>query len=153
MPSQLSDISHVIQLAVAPVFLLTALGTILSALNIRLGRIIDRRRVLEHRLQTPPQADSGTESIVSELQILAQRIRLTYHSIMFAVASGILVCLVVATGFLGVFVAIDLSEAVGVMFVLAMFCMIGCLVTLLREIFLAVAAGQHDVVVKGTPRA
>jgi hypothetical protein len=72
---------------------------------------------------------------------------------MFAVAGGILVCLVVATGFLGVFVAIDLSEAVGVMFVLAMFCMIGCLVTLLREIFLAVAAGQHDVVVKGTPRA
>jgi hypothetical protein len=153
MPTQLSDIAHVIQLAVAPVFLLTAIGTILSALNIRLGRIIDRRRVLENRLQAQPQDEGGPEAIVSELQMLAQRIRLTYHSIMFAVASGILVCLVVATGFLGVFVAIDLSDVVGVMFVLSMFSLIGSLVTLLREIFLAVAAGQHDVLAKATPRA
>jgi hypothetical protein len=149
MPSQLSDIAHVIQLAVAPVFLLTAIGTVLSALNIRLGRIIDRRRLLEARLQTP---DEGSrDAIVTELRILGKRIRLIYHSIMFAVASGILVCLVVATGFVGVFVAIDLSDAVGVMFMLSMLCLIGCLVTLLREIFLAVEAGQHDTLRKAVP--
>ena len=44
-----SDITRIIQLAVAPVFLLTAIGTILSALNNRLGRIVDRRRVLEEK--------------------------------------------------------------------------------------------------------
>jgi hypothetical protein len=146
MPSQLSDIAHVIQLAVAPVFLLTAIGTVLSALNIRLGRIIDRRRLLEARLQTPDEASN--DAIVTELRMLGKRIRLIYHSIMFAVASGILVCLVVATGFVGVFVAIDLSDAVGVMFMLSMLCLIGCLVTLLREIFLAVEAGQHDTLRK-----
>lgn len=151
MPSQLSDIAHVIQLAVAPVFLLTAIGTILSALNVRLGRIIDRRRVLEARLLTPQDQADG-EGIVSELRVLGRRIRLTYHSIMFAVASGILVCLVVATGFVGVFVAVDLSEAVGVMFMLSMLCLIGCLVTLLREIFLAVEAGQHDALTRIAPR-
>ena len=37
-----SDITRIIQLAVAPVFLLTAIGTILSALNNRLGRIVDK---------------------------------------------------------------------------------------------------------------
>jgi hypothetical protein len=149
MPSQLSDIAHVIQLAVAPVFLLTAIGTVLSALNIRLGRIIDRRRLLEARLQTPDEASN--DAIVTELRMLGKRIRLIYHSIMFAVASGILVCLVVATGFVGVFVAIDLSDAVGVMFMLSMLCLIGCLVTLLREIFLAVEAGQHDTLRKAVP--
>ena len=47
-----TDITRIIQLAVAPVFLLTAIGTILSALNNRLGRIVDRRRVrwcIRHR--------------------------------------------------------------------------------------------------------
>ena len=36
-----------VQLAVAPVFLLTAIGTVIAALNIRLGRAVDRRRHLE----------------------------------------------------------------------------------------------------------
>ncbi|MGH8759889.1 MAG: DUF2721 domain-containing protein, partial [Burkholderiales bacterium] len=46
MDANVTDIARIIQLAVAPVFLLTAIGTILSALSIRLGRIVDRRRVL-----------------------------------------------------------------------------------------------------------
>ena len=47
--NQLADITHTIQLAVAPVFLLSALGTVLSVLATRLGRIIDRARLLEAR--------------------------------------------------------------------------------------------------------
>ena len=43
----LSDITHTIQLAVAPVFLLSALGTTLSVLTTRLSRIIDRARLLD----------------------------------------------------------------------------------------------------------
>ena len=47
METHITDITHVIQLAVAPVFLLTAIGTLITALNNRLGRVIDRRRVLQ----------------------------------------------------------------------------------------------------------
>jgi len=42
--AHISEITRVIQLAVAPVFLLTAVGTIIAALNVRLGRAVDRRR-------------------------------------------------------------------------------------------------------------
>src|SRR5581483_7716102 len=42
----LGDVAHVIQLAIAPVFLLTAVGTVLNVLANRLGRTVDRRRVL-----------------------------------------------------------------------------------------------------------
>ena len=49
MDSHLTDISRVIQLAVAPVFLLTAIATMINALNVRLGRIVDRRRVVQER--------------------------------------------------------------------------------------------------------
>ena len=52
METHITDITHVIQLAVAPVFLLTAIGTLITALNNRLGRVIDRRRVLQGALLT-----------------------------------------------------------------------------------------------------
>jgi Protein of unknown function (DUF2721) len=51
MPADhLQDITHTIQLAVAPVFLLTALGTTLGVLASRLGRIVDRARRGGHPL-------------------------------------------------------------------------------------------------------
>lgn len=150
MESQLIDISHVIQLAVAPVFLLTAIGTILTALNSRLGRIVDRRRVVEERLQgLPPDQGEKARACVSELQVLARRIRLIYHAMVFSVMSGILICLVVATAFLGVFIRFDLSETVGVTFALAMFSLIGALAMFLREVFLAIEAGRHAIMLKG----
>jgi len=51
LESHLTDITHVIQLAVAPVFLLTAIATLINALNIRLGRGIDRRRLMLGRIR------------------------------------------------------------------------------------------------------
>ena len=47
MEIQVGDIGHIIQLSVAPVFLLTGVGTNLMVLTNRLGRITDRSRVLE----------------------------------------------------------------------------------------------------------
>ena len=43
-------VAHAIELAVAPVFLLTGIAAILAVMMNRLGRIIDRARVLEDRL-------------------------------------------------------------------------------------------------------
>ncbi len=44
-----STITHSIQLAVAPVFLLTAVAGMIGAVAGRLARIIDRARVVEDR--------------------------------------------------------------------------------------------------------
>jgi Protein of unknown function (DUF2721). len=49
---EVSDIAHVIQLSVAPVFLLAGISGFLSVLSIRLSRIVDRARLLEDRLAT-----------------------------------------------------------------------------------------------------
>ena len=45
-----TTIAHAIQLAVAPVFLLTGVASILSVLTNRLSRIIDRSRFLHRNL-------------------------------------------------------------------------------------------------------
>ena len=146
MEAHVTDIARIIQLAVAPVFLLTAIGTILSALNNRLGRIVDRRRVLEDRLRTPAAGEAArVEGDVNELNLLAQRIRLIYHAIMLAVLCALFVCLLVAGAFLGVFISADLAKVVGTLFILAMFALIGSLGMFLREIFLAVKGGRHQL--------
>ena len=135
------EISGVIQLAVAPVFLLTAIGTVIAALNIRLGRAVDRRRDLEEQLPALPAAE--VESARAELAIIARRIHFVYLAILSAVISGLFVCLLIAGAFLGAFVRTDLSYTIGAMFVFAMLALIACLLLFLREIFLAVSTPRH----------
>ena len=131
----------VIQLAVAPVFLLTAIGTVIAALNIRLGRAVDRRRDLEaHLLAMPAEAQASARE---ELAVIARRIRFVYYAITAAVISGLFVCLLIAGAFLGAFIQINLSYTIGAMFVLAMLALIASLLLFLREIFLAVSTPRH----------
>ena len=148
-----ADITRIIQLAVAPVFLLTAIGTILSALNNRLGRIVDRRRVVQERLR---QGDSGDAERLKddayELELLARRIGLIYHAIVMAIVCALLICLLVASAFVGVFVAFDMARLIGTLFILAMLALIGSLWLLLREVFLAVKVGSHDILLKNILR-
>ena len=50
--SHVAGVAQVIQLAVAPVFLLAGVGATLNVLASRIGRIIDRARIMEDRLST-----------------------------------------------------------------------------------------------------
>jgi NADH:ubiquinone oxidoreductase subunit 3 (subunit A) len=135
------DITHVIQLAVAPVFMLTAVGTIINALNSRLGRAVDRRRVLEARLAEV--SFEGGATARDELAAINRRIHYVYLAILFAVLSGLFTCLLIAGAFLGAFVATDLTRTVAALFVLAMIALIASLLFFLREIFIAVSAPRH----------
>lgn len=139
METHIGDITHAIQLAVAPVFLLTAIGTLITALNNRLGRAVDRRRIVQERLQHASEQDAGESR--RELATLARRSRLIYFSILAAVAAALFVCLVVAAAFVGALASIELSKAVAVMFIMAMCALVVSLGLFLREIFLAVSFG------------
>jgi hypothetical protein len=140
METHITDITHVIQLAVAPVFLLTAIATLITALNSRLGRIVDRRRILQDRLLNLTGTDA--EMIVTELQRQRHRGKLIYFAIFSAVLGALFICLVVAGAFLGALLAVDLSKEIAILFVLAMVAMIVCLGIFLREVFLAVSGGS-----------
>ena len=134
--SHLVDISRVIQLAIAPVFLLTAIGTLINVLAGRLGRAVDRRRNLEDRF---PKLDLSARHVARvELSLIARRIRLVYIAISLAVLSALFVCLLIAGAFIDAFVPLDFARFVTVMFVLSMIALTACLLVFLREIFLAV---------------
>ena len=114
MEPHIIDITHVIQLAIAPVFLLTAIGTMIGVLNVRLGRNVDRRRLMEEALRASLENNEPDEQRASrrELRLLAHRIRLIYFAMLSAGLGALLVCLVVAGAFLDALVAVDLSRGV-----------------------------------------
>lgn len=135
------EIFSVVQLAVAPVFLLTAIGTVIASLNVRLGRAVDRRRALETQL--PSMRAEEQPFARDELAVIARRIRFVYFAITAAVISALFVCLLIAGAFIGAFVQVSLTYAIGAMFVFAMLALIASLLLFLREIFLAVSAPRH----------
>ena len=111
--------------------------------------MIDRRRILQERLpggiaQPTPRStaharDDAIVEMRAELHRLARRARLIYFSILAAVTAALLVCLVVASAFLGALLTVELARLVAVLFILAMCALIVCLGLFLREVFLAVA--------------
>jgi hypothetical protein len=132
MNIQISDIGHVIQLAIAPVFLLTGVATKLTVLINRLARIIDRSRVLEDRLQI-----AANDDYQSELDILYGRAHLINTAITLSTGCGLLICLIIAMLFLGDTTNLPLDKYIAGSFVLAMVALIGSFIYLLREIFIA----------------
>ncbi len=141
--SSFGDITHVIQLAVAPVFLLTGVGTILAVLTNRLARTVDRGRVVEKLL--PELVGETLGGAHAELALLARRTRLIYSAIVLAVVCALFICLLIAVAFIDAFIAANLSRVIGALFVLAMLALIGCLVVFLREIFLAVTSARKSM--------
>jgi hypothetical protein len=141
MPAPVSDqtiydISHVIQLSVAPVFLLTSIGTILGVLSGRLARIVDRARALNERLEDAPQ--ERIPPIHAEMRTLAQRRKLINLAITFGTAAALLVCVSIATVFLGAMLKGHIAVAVASLFILAMAAFVAALVCFLREVLVAV---------------
>jgi len=139
----LLDITHTIQLAVAPVFLLTALGTTLAVLTTRLSRIVDRARRVEARLrdEIPPQRDVS----VRELRLIAGRARLIHWAITAGTSAALLVCLLIAAAFLGNLLGMHVVTAMAVLFVAAMAAYVVALLLFLREVFLAIATMKFQL--------
>jgi len=137
MPAEgpMADVAHVIQLAVAPVFLLTALGTILAVLSARLGRIVDRSRVLVDRLEQHPARRGGIER---ELDLLMRRRRLVNLAITCGTGAALLVCTVIASAFVAYIFGWNASWVIAMLFIAAMAFFVGALVLFLREVLLAV---------------
>jgi predicted PurR-regulated permease PerM len=133
--SRVEVISHVIQTAVAPVFLLTGIASMLGVLTNRLGRIIDRGRSLEHTF--PDLTGEHETRVEGDLQMLSRRARYINRAISLFTTAALLVCLVIAVLFVSAFFTPDVSRVVAALFVLSMGCLIMGLIMFLREVYLA----------------
>lgn len=134
--NQIDDIAHIIQLSIAPVFLLTGVGTLLNVLSGRLARIIDRARVLEQRLE--PKEAAHSDAIVTELCVLERRGKLIYHAVKLSTISALMVCFVIAALFASSMLHYSIHLIVSGLFIAAMLTSIVSLTLFLREVYFAI---------------
>jgi hypothetical protein len=133
--SDITGLAHVIQLAVAPVFLLTGVAGLLSVLVNRLGRVVDRFRALHGSLLE--LQDTVRQSAESEMVVLGRRTWLIHRAIALCTGSTLLVCVVIATLFIGALAQLEVSMVIAALFILAMVCLVAGLLFFLREIHLS----------------
>lgn len=139
--SHVHDIARVIQMALAPAFLLSAVGALLNVFANRLARIVDRTRTLEGRL-------GAEEPAPPELAVLERRRELVRWAITMGTGAALLVSLVIGVAFVGFLAQMNFSLLVAGLFVAAMGALTLALTFFLREVALAV--GSLEVIL---PRA
>jgi hypothetical protein len=116
--ASISNIAQIIQLAIAPVFLLAGLGGILNVVASRLARVVDRVRTLERDY---PTADAELQAEeLRELAILDRRMGLCHWSVALCTAAALLICLVVMILFIADLISLNFALPVSLLFVAAM---------------------------------
>lgn len=139
----ITDVSHVIQLAIAPVFLLNAVAALIAVLTSRLGRVVDRIRYFEDR--TEPFAADELQYAQAERDRLGRRLKLIYFAMTFEVFCALFVGLLIVVAFFDAFVATNYSKMIALLFAAAMMAFIGGMVMFLREIFLAIGSPKREL--------
>jgi uncharacterized protein YacL len=138
------DIAHAIQLALAPVFLLSGIAAFLGVLTNRLARVVDRARTIERELLQATAAEPDRAR--QQLRVMARRSRYMNVAITLATISGLLIALVVALLFSSTFAPLNLAGYVAVMFVVSMLALVGAFLSFLLEVRIAIATlriGDH----------
>jgi MFS family permease len=117
---ELTHLAQIIQLAVAPVFLLAGIGAFLNVCVGRLARIVDRTRALEPRIL----ASRGSEHsrLIGEVRQLDRRTRVVSAAIFTTVLAALIVSAVVVLLFVAFLTGYQIGTAVALLFIAAMIC-------------------------------
>lgn len=134
--SDLDTVTHGIQLAVAPVFLMTAVAAMIGSVAGRLARIIDRARVLEMRIDASPDENPMVAEF-AELGHLRTRGRLVNACIALLTFCAILIGLTIMALFLGETTEIQIFRLATVLFLTGVTCFLLALMCFLAETLIA----------------
>jgi Protein of unknown function (DUF2721) len=130
------DIAHLIQVALTPIFLISAIGVTLNVLTSRLARIVDRARSMEDILRRPDHIHDGRD-LHGALDVLARRARFINAAITLITVSALFIALVVVMLFVNAFLRWDLSAFIASMFILSMLALAAALTAFLIEVRIA----------------
>jgi len=132
------DIAHWIQIALTPIFLISAIGVTLNVLTSRLARIVDRARAMEDRLRSAEHRSEG-QDLHAKLLVLARRAKWINAAITLITLSALFIAFVVVMLFVNAFLRWDLSAFIASMFILSMTSLAAALLAFLIEVRIATA--------------
>lgn len=116
--TRVSEVAEIIQLAVAPVFLLAGIGAFLNACASRLARIVERARSVEPALFESRGAEH--DRLQREIRILDRRMALVSRAMVLTVVSAVLTCAVVVLLFAGSLLDAEFGTTIALLFIATM---------------------------------
>lgn len=127
------ELAQTIQLAITPVFLLTAIGAFLSVMTTRLGRAIDRARTLEADV---PMGGPERAEVIAQLAVLDRRIQLANRAVNLSVLSAFTTCLLIGALFVTAFTHLS-GQLLPILFLVAILLLLAALASFLLEVRIA----------------
>ncbi|MFQ3206582.1 MAG: hypothetical protein ACI9IT_000720 [Glaciecola sp.] len=135
---------EIIQLALAPIFLIVGIGTLVNVATGRVGRVIDRARWFETLAREQPACIDGKARL--EIRTLNKRMRLANWSINFLIASALVICFDVILLMINGLVINKLDTAILVTFMISILFLTGGLIAFFFEVSLATASLKINAV-------
>lgn len=140
----INSIAEIIELSIAPVFMLTGIAGILSVLSHRLSRVIDRTRVVK-RFIHEIKSQENLDVLKREADSLSKRTKLINFAIRLSVGSALAICVVIMSLFIGDLAVYNLGTLIAVLFVLAMLLISTSLLLLILEVSISTRNMQDDI--------
>ena len=137
-PSTIATITQLIQVSVAPVFLIAGVAGLLNVFTGRLSRIIDKLEKLDNYITSQESKDdtySPTDAILKRRRFLVMRMQNTNRAIFFCTATGFMIAMVILSIFASSLLNFDAHLVISILFIISMVCLITSLLLFLREIY------------------
>jgi Protein of unknown function (DUF2721) len=138
------DIAHLIQIALTPIFLISAIGVTLNVFTSRLARIVDRARSMEKDVARADYKPEGRD-LHAALDVMARRARLMNRAITLITLSALFIALVVVMLFVNAFLHWELAVFIACMFILSMLSLAAALTAFLIEVRIATTSLQIGI--------
>ena len=141
---QAADVAHLIQVALTPIFLISAIGVTLNVLTSRLARIVDRARAMESEVSRPDYQTGGRD-LHAALSVMARRAGYINAAITLITLSALFIALEVVMLFVNAFAHWDLAAFIAIMFILSMLAFAAALTAFLIEVRIATTTLQIGI--------
>ena len=129
---QTSQLVMVLQQAVGPVVVISGVGLLLLTMTNRLGRIVDRSRLLATQARTTE--GEAEEAAHLQLRILRDRAGLVRMAILLAGICVLFIALVIITLFVTALFKVEIAWLVAAFFIVSMLCLVASLIFFVRDI-------------------
>jgi Protein of unknown function (DUF2721) len=139
----LTDLVPILQLAIGPVILISGVGLLLLSMTNRLGRVIDRSRLLAEASRKAAPADRTR--FTAQLDVLARRARMVRLSITLAATSVLLTAVLIISLFLAGLLGLEIAVPLILLFVGSLGSLIGSLIVFIGDINLSLSALKLEV--------
>lgn len=139
----LAQLIPILQLAIGPVILISGVGLLQLSLTNRLGRLIDRARLLSRERAAAPAG--GTARLDAQLAIIDRRARILRRSITLGALTVLLVSVLILILFVSALLQLEAGLAIIALFCCALLTLIGSNVLFLREMNLSLEAVHLEI--------